>query len=100
MPTVKPARIAPGSIVAQRRDVLTTIVDGEVMALNVDSEMIIGLDPIASRIWDLIAEPVSIGAVCDMLVCEFEVEPETCLKDLLATLEDLATDGLINIAAS
>jgi hypothetical protein len=63
----------------------------------VKSGIYYGLNPIGTRIWKLIQEPRTVPEVCDVLLEEYEVEPERCQRDVLALLQELASKGLIEI---
>ena len=56
-----------------------------------------GLNAVGARIWDLIQEPTPVREVCEQLVREYDVETETCQRDLMAVLRDLADHHLIEI---
>ncbi|MBO9500671.1 PqqD family peptide modification chaperone [Brevundimonas sp. A19_0] len=76
-------------------DLITTRVDGEVMAMNVERGTCYGLDAIGSRIWDLIASPVAVGDVIGQLTTEYDVSREVCRTDVFALLTSLESEGLI-----
>jgi len=52
------------------------------------------------RIWDLLAEPRSLGEVCDILEAEFDVTPEVCRNEVLAFAEQLLRNDLIEIGST
>jgi hypothetical protein len=56
-----------------------------------------GLDAVGARIWSLIQEPRTVNEIRDILLEEYEVEPERCERDLLALLQKLADEGLIEV---
>ena len=58
-----------------------------------------GLDTVGARIWTLAQEPITVGAVRDAILQEYDVEPEQCERDLLDLLRKLAAAGLIAIKA-
>ncbi|MCL4294765.1 MAG: lasso peptide biosynthesis PqqD family chaperone [Anaerolineae bacterium] len=69
----------------------------EVAILQLKKGMYYGLDPVGARIWDLIQEPKTVQKVCEVILDEYEVEPERCEHDILALLERLLTEELIEI---
>ncbi len=69
--------------------------DGEVVMLSIQRGEYFGLDKIGSRIWELIENPHSIEEIKAILLEEYEVEEDTCKKDLIEFLEDLQIKGLI-----
>lgn len=72
-------------------------VDGEAVILGMDRGEYYGLDPIGTRIWQLVAEPVSVHTLQEAVLEEYEVTPEQCLTDLRALLGQLKREGLIEI---
>jgi Coenzyme PQQ synthesis protein D (PqqD) len=56
------------------------------------------MDNIGTRIWVLIEAPKSVGAVCEQLVQEYEVERATCEAGALLLLELLLKTDLISVA--
>ena len=65
--------------------------------LNLDSGMYFGLNAVGARIWNLIQEPRSVQDIRDLLLEEYEVDPERCENDLLALLHGLAAEGLAEV---
>ena len=69
--------------------------DGEVVMLSLQRGEYFGLDKIGSRIWELIEHTVKVDEVRTILMDEYEVDEETCLKDLIEFLDDLQNKGLV-----
>jgi len=80
-------------------DVLFQEVGGETVLLDLESEHYFGLDAVGTRIWALLGEGASVGAVVDTLLQEYEVERETLEADVAELLSRLAEAGLIRFAA-
>jgi hypothetical protein len=79
-------------------DTLTAEVGGEIVALNVDRGQCYGLNEVASRIWELLAEPKSLGEICAALAEDYDVEPEACATDVGKLIADLQAEGLVRRA--
>jgi hypothetical protein len=56
-----------------------------------------GLDPVGARVWELIQENESVGAIRDVILSEFEVAAEQCESDLNDLLADMQAQGLIRV---
>lgn len=84
------------SIVAAKGQVSSDL-GGEVAILDLESGTYYGLDVVGARIWSLIQEPRTIGEIQDILVSEYEVEPDRCERDLFALLRKLVDKGLIEV---
>jgi len=70
---------------------------GETVILNLDSGIYFGLDPVGTRAWELLQEAMSINDLCEVLLQEYDVEPEQCQQDVLALLERMVREGLLEI---
>jgi hypothetical protein len=82
-------------VVAAVQEQISCDLAGEVGILNLKDGEYYSLNSVGARIWNLIHEPKSVTEIRDLLLQEYQVEPECCEGDLLALLEELATAGLI-----
>lgn len=85
------------SIVATAKDQVWCELAGEAVILNLKSGVYYGLSPVGARVWSLIQEPKIVSTVLDMLLEEYDVEPDRCESDLFVLLQDLAARELIEI---
>lgn len=67
------------------------------LALDEDAGYYYVLNETSSRVWELIAEPASVEAVCERLCQEFSVDADTCLREVLHLLHGLHKAGLIKL---
>lgn len=79
-------------------DLLEADVNGEIVALHIDKGQCYGMNGVASRVWQLLAEPTTPEQICARLAEEYEVDPATCRADVDALLKDLEAEGLIRPA--
>jgi len=78
------------------KEVLSSKIDEEIVLLAVDAESYLSLDPVGSRIWELLSEkPSTVDELADLLMEEYEVDRGTCLNDVLAFIDDMAARKLI-----
>lgn len=75
--------------------VLIRFLDQESVLLNLETERYFGLDPVGTRIWQLVTSAPTIDAAFFQLVEEFDVEPETLRSNMSELLNHLAENGLI-----
>ncbi|MBU7581639.1 MAG: lasso peptide biosynthesis PqqD family chaperone [Nostoc sp. TH1S01] len=71
---------------------------GEAVILNLKSGTYYGLNTVGASIWNLIQQPRTISEIQDALLVEYEVEPEQCDREVLAILQKLETEGLIEVS--
>lgn len=74
---------------------VTAEVDGEVVALDAATGMCFGLNGTASQVWRMIEVPIAVTDLCTALVQDYEVDRETCERDVLELLTSLKGAGLI-----
>ena len=89
--------ITPSTTVMASTDQVSCDLAGEAAILNLKNSVYYGLDTVGARIWTLVQEPITVGAVRDAMVREYDVEPERCERDLIDLLQKLAAEGLIAI---
>ena len=86
--------------VSRRAELVEAEVDGELVALHVHEGTCYGFNATATRVWNLIERPKTVAELRDALLGEFEVDPETCERQLMDLLRDLESDGLIELSAA
>ncbi len=72
-------------------------IEGEVVMMSIQQGHYYSLDAMGSRIWELIEQPCLVTTICDTLLKEFEVNRETCEREVLAFLQELAQKELIKV---
>lgn len=90
--------IGLNSMVSQSAGLVAADMDGQKVMLNIDKGKYYGLDDIGSRIWELVEKPRTVRELVAVLLKEYDVEDETCQRDVLAFLNKLHTQGLIAVA--
>lgn len=69
----------------------------ETVILEPETGTYYSLNSVGSRIWELIQEPQSIREIKETILAEYEVEPQQCVREILALIEQLAAAGLIEV---
>jgi len=85
------------SRVTTATDVMFRIVGEEAVLLNLKTELYLGLDPVGTRMWTTLHEAPSIQIAYDVLLTEYEVEPDSLRSDLDQFLDKLLEQGLIEV---
>jgi hypothetical protein len=91
------ARVSGGDVVARRAGPLSTLLDGEVVALSVDLGRYYAMGETGSQVWQLTEQPVRVVEVVSQLCTEFDVDEETCLHDVLSFVEQLLRERLLAV---
>lgn len=85
------------STVVATSDQVSSDLKGEVAILDLKAGVYYGLDEVGARIWHLIQEPRTVDQIRDTLLQEYEVEPDRCERDVLALLQRLSDEGLLEV---
>ena len=85
------------SRIALSKEQVSCDLAGEVAIVNLENGVYYGLDPTATRIWELLAEPRTFGDICSSMLRIYDVEPSTLEADVRAFVGELATQGLVVI---
>jgi Coenzyme PQQ synthesis protein D (PqqD) len=86
--------------IAIPEDVLFRELDGEAVLLNLKTGTYFGLNPVGTRIWQLIAEQHSLARVLDVLAREYDADRDVLATDLLALAGQLCANGLGQITTA
>jgi hypothetical protein len=94
---MKKQNISMDSVVYQIEDIVASDIDDEKVMMSVEKGEYFGLDPIGSRVWELIEKPVKVTGLIDALLLLYDVDREICERDVLAFLEELQKDGILQV---
>jgi hypothetical protein len=86
------------SIIARNEEMLSGVVDDEIVMLNMDSDQFHHINETGRRIWELLETPRSVAEVCDILFEEFEVRQDTCQKEVLDFFKALRARGVVLVS--
>lgn len=88
------------SRVLKSEDVLFRNLSGEAVLLNLKTGLYFGLDPVGTRIWELIESKGRLTDVLAAVVAEFDVDEERARRDLLDLVSALAAKGLVRVSTA
>lgn len=74
---------------------METHFNDELIALHVETSKFHMFDAIAQRIWELAAEPITLGDLCQRLCSEFDVDLTTCRADVSELIEYLVSEKVM-----
>ena len=78
-------------------DVVFRELDGEAVLLNLESGIYFGLDPVGTRIWQLVEEHRALRRVLEALLAEYEASAAVLEADLVRFVEQLRGKGLLTV---
>jgi hypothetical protein len=88
------------TVVCARSNQVSARVDDELVVLDLDSSLYYALDSVGARIFELLQQPTRLDAVAETMVAEFEVDAQTARDDLLALVDTLIAQKLVEARES
>lgn len=92
-----PDTVTLDSIVSRNESLVSATVGADVVMLHLQNNAYYDTDAIGGDIWARIAVPTNVGDLCAALVEAYDVDRETCERDVLAFLNEAAREGVIRI---
>jgi coenzyme PQQ synthesis protein D (PqqD) len=69
----------------------------EAAILNLKNSVYYGMNPVGATVWNLLKQPKTVAEIRDAIIEEYEVEKTRCERDLLILLEEMRSEGLIEV---
>ena len=93
--------IAPGTRIQVRKSQSSSVLGTETIVLNYDLGNYYELNEMGSFIWSLLRadESISVTAIKERMLAEFEVDELVCQQELMSFLENLFREKLIETTA-
>jgi hypothetical protein len=88
----KEFNIDPQTLISQTPGHVAADMDGEKVLMSVENGRYYGMDPVGSRIWELVE-----NALCEAIFREYEGDREQIQSDLKKYLQNLSEEKLITI---
>ncbi len=88
-------QITIDSIIQRNDNIAQAEIDGEIVMISIDNGEYYGLNPIASRIWEIIVNPLQVGALFQQLIEEYDVSEETCQTDVIGFVNNMAKNKVV-----
>jgi hypothetical protein len=79
-------------------DLRTMDIDDAIVVANGSGGDPYGLELIARRIWQLLHRPATVAELCETLLKEYDIDRETCEREVLEFLNDSTREDLIRTA--
>lgn len=83
--------------VKQMGNVDITDLDGEKVMMDLDKGCYLAMNEVGTRIWDIAEETKTIKEITSVLLNEYEVDEETCMKQVITFVQQLVDSHLLEI---
>ncbi len=94
---MKTKEITIETVISQIEEIVASDIDGETVMMSVENGKYYGLDDIGSRIWELIERPVKVSDLNNTLIERYDIDRETCERDVLKFLNGLDDDRILAV---
>ncbi len=88
------------SYVVRHPDLVFAHMGDEVVMMSQDQGDYLGLNAVASVIWEMAESPRLVADICTELQQRFEVSPEQCERDVLVFMQQMLDKDLIQLASA
>jgi hypothetical protein len=85
------------SVICAKPDNLASKLGSEAVILNMDCGRYFGLNTTGTFVWDVVQQPRTVAQIEEKVCAEFDVTPEQCRVDLASLLQNLLSNGLIEV---
>jgi hypothetical protein len=83
--------------IVRNNEIISSDMDDETVMMNIEKGEYYGINPIGSRIWELIETPRKVSNICEKLCEEYDVTQEKCNNDVMHFLNHMAEKKIITI---
>jgi len=71
------------------------LIEGEAVILSLETKVLRGLNPVGSRVWELIDGQRSVEEIITAIVQEFDVTPQAAAEDVRGFVRELLDKSLV-----
>lgn len=71
-------------------------VGGDVVALDIERGRCFGMEEVGARIWELLAAPIEVAAICEVLTAEYDVDAATCAAEVGEFVRRALDEGVVS----
>ena len=92
-----PKSISDQHLIARRDELIAVDLHGQTVILDADNGLFYQLNLVGTRIWAMLDAPSTILHLCERLQDRFDVNAETCRRDVMDFIQRLGASRLIEV---
>ncbi len=73
-------------------------VNDDLVILSIDRGKYYGTQVVGKRVWALLEQPMSVSDINEQLLRQFDVDRQTCEREVRAFVEQMLAEGLVELA--
>lgn len=86
----------PSTLFSRKPDLIAAEVDGDQVMMSIEQGEYFGITGVGSHVWELLARPISIAEITDIICTKYDVEEAQCRSDMQSFVEELFKLGLVS----
>ena len=90
--------LSRSSTIRRNPDLLHAVAGDDILMMSVEAGAYYGLEQAGARIWELMADPITVEQMCARLTEEYDVTADVCEAEVLAFLHHLAEQHIIDVS--
>ena len=79
----------------RKKDTISGRLHDELIMMDIDKGKYFSLNPVATSIWEILEQPLSIANLCEKLLEAYDVEAEKCKLETEAYIQEMVQLGFI-----
>ncbi|MFZ6864650.1 PqqD family peptide modification chaperone [Undibacterium sp. Ji67W] len=79
-------------------DLVAVPMDGDLVMMSISQGSYYGVNPVGSVIWEALQTPQTLEHLCQVVVKEFAVDADTCLKDVQTFVTQMLNAKVVQFA--
>lgn len=87
--------LASNNLISQKKGTVVSDMDGSKVMLSISQGKYYNLGSVGGEIWDLMDSPITIEDIVEQLLTTYNIEKETCQKQVIEFINNLLTENLI-----
>ena len=94
---MKTPTIIPDTVFCRLETVVYNEIGEETMMMDIDRGIYYVLNPVSSRIWALLEQPISVQEICEELLKQYEIEQSVCEREVIQFLGQLLDRKILTV---
>ncbi|MFZ6689834.1 PqqD family peptide modification chaperone [Undibacterium sp. SXout11W] len=79
-------------------DLVAVPMDGDLVMMSISQGSYYGVNPVGSVIWEALQTPQTLEQLCQVVVKEFAVDADTCVKDVQTFVTQMLDAKVVQFA--
>lgn len=83
--------------IRRSENTIASEMEDELVMMSMENNAYYGLNSVGRKVWELLESEQTLTSLCDELMKKYDVDSETCHKDVSALIAQLEKAGLVTV---